>query len=104
MAGKSGSSKKPRGATAQARGQRSFATAQKRHATNYQMQEKRHAANLASGGLTPWQRALQARARRREILRSAWVSNPWRPGDAVNREKSVHEWILAHKQPSTQPA
>ncbi len=104
MAKQGGKSKKPRGALAAARGQRCYARAQQMHARRHQVQEKRNAANLAGDGLNPWQLALQARARRREILRSAWNSQPWRPGDAGSREKSVHEWIAAHKQPSAQPA
>lgn len=103
VAGKqSGGSKRPRGDKAKLRGQRCFARAQQAHAENDRAQEKRHAANLASSGLTPWQLSLQARVVRRAILASAWASSPWRPGDAVNREKSVHEWIVAHKQPDPQ--
>lgn len=104
MAKQGGKSKKPRNAVAAARGQRSFRNAQDRHKVNYQAQEKRAEYNRHVGGLTPWQQAQQARARRRAILASAWASSPWRPGDAVNREKSVHEWVVAHKQPATQPA
>lgn len=101
MAKQGGKSKRPRSANAAARGQRCFAMAQKQHENNCKAQEKRHAANLASGGPTPWELAQQARARRREILKFAWNALPWRPGDAVGREKSVHEWILAHRVPST---
>lgn len=104
MAKQGGKSKRPRGAVAQARGQRCFARAQQRHELNAKAQLKRQIANSENSGLTAWQLSLQARARRRAILASAWAASPWRPGDATGREKSVHEWISAHKQPSAQPA
>jgi len=84
---------------AAARGQRSYANAQKRHQASYAAQERRHAENLLHiGDPSAWSLACLERAVRRNILKLAWAANPWRPGDAAGREKSVREYILASRK------